>query len=191
MKIKSSSVAIKDILPFDPEENLQDEWLNSRGAIARFQRDAIEIRVLDIQECPKADFAVITAIVSVLRSLVHETVPYPLQKTLDERRGEAIFIKTSREGLEADISDAHYLSCLGLGAGNYKVRELWQKLLAAVPPELDVNRPFKTELQHILQHGNLAARIVKQLGPKPTVRAIEDCYRSLGQCLQANVPFLI
>src|SRR5690606_17301416 len=49
----------QDIAPYDPEGILQDEWLNSRGAIARFQRNAIEIRVLDIQECPAADLAIL------------------------------------------------------------------------------------------------------------------------------------
>ncbi|MCZ7598158.1 MAG: glutamate-cysteine ligase family protein [Gammaproteobacteria bacterium] len=36
-----------DIAPHDPDGILQEEWLNSRGAIARFDRNAIEIRVLD------------------------------------------------------------------------------------------------------------------------------------------------
>src|SRR5258706_15402909 len=62
--------AYRDIAPYDPEGVLQHEFLNARGAIARFDRDAIEIRVLDIQECPKADLAIAAAIVAVLRSLV-------------------------------------------------------------------------------------------------------------------------
>ena len=36
------------ISPYDPDELLQAEWLNSRGAIARFIRNAIEIRVLKL-----------------------------------------------------------------------------------------------------------------------------------------------
>ncbi len=43
----------------DPEEVLKFEALNSRGAIARFDRMAIEIRILDIQECPKMDIAIV------------------------------------------------------------------------------------------------------------------------------------
>jgi hypothetical protein len=31
---------------------LRHEWVNARGAIARFDRSAIEIRVLDVAECP-------------------------------------------------------------------------------------------------------------------------------------------
>ncbi len=48
----------RDIAPLDPDGTLQFEWLNARGAIARFDRNTIEIRVLDVQECPRADLAV-------------------------------------------------------------------------------------------------------------------------------------
>jgi len=44
--------------PLDPEGILCHEWLNSRGAIARFDRNAVEIRLVDVQECPLADLAI-------------------------------------------------------------------------------------------------------------------------------------
>ena len=47
-----------DIAPLDPDAVLQHEWLNARGAIARFDRNTIELRVLDVQECPRADLAI-------------------------------------------------------------------------------------------------------------------------------------
>jgi len=47
----------RDIAADDPERVLQHEWLNARGAIARFDRNAIEIRLCDTQECPRADLA--------------------------------------------------------------------------------------------------------------------------------------
>ncbi len=62
----------RDIAPEDPEGILQHIWLNARGAIARFDRGAIEIRVLDIQECPAADIAIGSLMVSVLQSLCSE-----------------------------------------------------------------------------------------------------------------------
>jgi gamma-glutamyl:cysteine ligase YbdK (ATP-grasp superfamily) len=58
-----------DIAALDPDHVLRYEWLNSRGAIARFDRDAIEIRVIDTQEHPGADLAVATAVVDVTRRL--------------------------------------------------------------------------------------------------------------------------
>jgi gamma-glutamylcysteine synthetase len=39
----------RDIAALDTQGVLQEEWLNSRGAIARFDRHAVEIRVVDCQ----------------------------------------------------------------------------------------------------------------------------------------------
>ena len=50
----------KDIAPFDPDNVLNPIWVNSRGAIPRFDRGSIEIRLMDIQECPTADMAIIS-----------------------------------------------------------------------------------------------------------------------------------
>ena len=54
----------RDISPFDPEGTLQYEWLNSRAAIPKFNHKAIEIRILDSQECVHADIAI--ALLSML-----------------------------------------------------------------------------------------------------------------------------
>ena len=62
----------RDIAPHDPERVLQHEWLNARGAIARFDRMAIEIRVLDVQETPSMDVAYAALIVEVLKLLLEE-----------------------------------------------------------------------------------------------------------------------
>jgi len=56
-----------DILPHDPEGILDPIWLNSRGAIARFDRGSIEIRVMDVQECPGADMAIQSLVISALK----------------------------------------------------------------------------------------------------------------------------
>ena len=51
----------RDLAPHDPEGVLRHEWVNARGAIARFDRMAIEIRVLDVQESKsKNDRGVVT-----------------------------------------------------------------------------------------------------------------------------------
>ena len=56
----------------DPDGVLRDEFLNSRGAIARFGRGSIEVRVIDVQECPRADLAVAVLVEGVLKLLVEE-----------------------------------------------------------------------------------------------------------------------
>ncbi|MBW7857563.1 MAG: glutamate--cysteine ligase, partial [Leptonema sp. (in: Bacteria)] len=62
----------RDIAPFDPDQTLQGEWLNSRGAIARFDRMAIEIRTMDIQECSAMDLATAGFSILLLQSLCNE-----------------------------------------------------------------------------------------------------------------------
>ncbi len=57
------------IAPFDPEGIMDKYFLNARGAIARFDRGAIEIRILDVQECPLADCSIAGLIVEILRGL--------------------------------------------------------------------------------------------------------------------------
>ena len=59
----------RDLAPLDPEGVLRHEWANARGAIARFDRGTVEIRVIDAQECPSADVAVVAAVSSVVRAL--------------------------------------------------------------------------------------------------------------------------
>ena len=53
---------------FEDTARLQHEFLNSRGAILRFDRSAIEIRVVDLQECVRMDVAIA---VFVRRALQH------------------------------------------------------------------------------------------------------------------------
>ena len=63
----------RDLAPLDPEGVLRHEWVNARGAIARFDRSAIEIRVLDVQETPLMDVAYAALIVEVLKLLSPRT----------------------------------------------------------------------------------------------------------------------
>jgi carboxylate-amine ligase len=51
-------------------ERLRHEWVNSRGAILRFERRALEIRVLDVQECVRMDVAIAIFIRAALRWMV-------------------------------------------------------------------------------------------------------------------------
>ena len=57
-----------DIAPYDPNEELNAIWVNSRGAIPRFDRGSIEIRIMDIQECPAADIAALTLVIETIKA---------------------------------------------------------------------------------------------------------------------------
>jgi gamma-glutamyl:cysteine ligase YbdK (ATP-grasp superfamily) len=49
---------------------LHKDWVNSRGAIFRFDRRAIEIRIMDEQECVKSDVALSCFLRALLRGLM-------------------------------------------------------------------------------------------------------------------------
>jgi len=177
----------QDIAPHDPDGILQDEWLNSRGAIARFQRSAIEIRLLDIQECPAADMAIVTAIVSVLRALASErwsgvreqqSVPIqPLARILDQ---------TIREAEQAVISDPAYLRLFGIDEPKISAGELWQSLTAATMAAGDEARPG---LDLILRQGPLARRLLHAAGNDPCRERLVEIYGRLKSCLNDGEMF--
>ncbi len=103
------------IAPHDPEEILQEEWLNSRGAIARFERNTIEIRVLDVQECPQADVAVCALVADVLERLAsgHWGDPKLLEAWDTEPLAEML-LSTIRDAEQAVIRDPAYLRLFGI-----------------------------------------------------------------------------
>ena len=70
-----------------------------RGAIARFERNTIEIRVLDIQECPAADLAICGLAVGTLRALVDERFcTLAEQQAWPAERLAAILLAAIRDG---------------------------------------------------------------------------------------------
>jgi len=77
---------------------LNKEWLNSRGAVFRFDRKAIEIRIMDEQECIKADVALSCFIRAGLRGMLSQRVPYLPREALIEDLNSVI-----RDGLEAKV----------------------------------------------------------------------------------------
>jgi gamma-glutamyl:cysteine ligase YbdK (ATP-grasp superfamily) len=57
---------------------LYKDWVNSRGVIFRFDRKALEIRVMDEQECIKSDVALSCFIRVALRWMINEAIePLP------------------------------------------------------------------------------------------------------------------
>jgi carboxylate-amine ligase len=123
----------RDIAPLDPEGVLQDEFLNSRGAIARFERGSIEVRVLDVQECPAADLAICQAITSVLRALVAERwTDLKTQQAFATEPLAALFVEASRTAERTVIRDQAYLDLFGFPGSSCTAGELWRHLVQSL-----------------------------------------------------------
>ena len=171
------------IAPHDPDSILREEWLNARGAIARFDRGAIEIRVLDVQECPLADLAIARAISAVLEAIVEERwLPWGAQRTWPIAPLEAIFLRTVDAAERAEIHESDYLAAFGLGSRrSCSAGALWRHLLEATvlnsPPS---GADWVGALETILERGSLAQRISTALGAGRSIKAV---YSELCDCL--------
>jgi carboxylate-amine ligase len=175
----------KDIAPFDPGGRLKPLFLNSRGAIARFDRDAIEIRLIDIQECPLADVAVAAAIVAVTRALVNEVhVPLALQQQWPEDLLADILMDVIRDGEQAHVVDTDYLRMFGIRARALTAGQAWREICESVRGRFDEDQ--HRVLARILSDGPLARRILAATGPAPTRGVIVDTYSELARCLADN-----
>lgn len=178
-----------DIAPYDPEGILREEWLNSRGAIARFERNSIEVRVLDMQECPWADLSLYAFIVAVLKRLVAEewTHMRDLQGWGVERLA-AIFEGAIERAEELEIRDARYLRCFGLEAESSSAADLWRHLFDQVSNR-ELDTIWRGPLEHILERGTLARRIVSAAGRSPSRARLRSVYGRLADCLRQGVLF--
>jgi carboxylate-amine ligase len=168
---------------------LQDEFLNSRGAIARFSRNAIEIRVLDVQECPKADLAICALVVEVLKLLCQEHwTPLKSQQSWEVGPLEAIFLAAIKEGQKTAINDPDYLAVFGLeDTGNCTLRHLWRHLHHAVCQESPAFAQEHGEaINHILLEGTLAKRILNSLKENLSPLRLKAVYAELCDCLREN-----
>ena len=161
-----------DVAPFDPDGVLRDEYLNARGAIARFSRGSIEIRLLDVQECPAADLAIAAVVIDVLKRLVAETwTDLAAQQSVEIEPLERVLLASIRDAERAVIDDSDVLDQVGIrGRRPVTAREVW---------ELVSNASVAGE--------SLARRISTRVGPAAAGNdAIRAAYRELADCLESG-----
>jgi glutamate---cysteine ligase / carboxylate-amine ligase len=180
-----------DLAPHDPEGVLRHEWVNARGAIARFDRNAIEIRVLDTQECPAADLALAALIIETVRALGEEAwCGLTHLKDWDTRGLEAIFLTAVRDADHALISDRRYLAAFGFPErGPARARDLWQHLIEILPSAGGADPGRRRVFDLYLRRGALARRISAALGPAPSRDALMHVYGRLCDCLAGGTLF--
>lgn len=178
----------RDIAPLDPEGVLQEEWLNSRGAIARFERNAIEIRLLDVQECPLADLAIASLVTSLIRALTEERWrDLQATKALATEDLAGLFEKVMQTGDGAVMDLPGYLSCFGLGGVTATAGEIWSSLVTQLTPEFSPE--ILAPLQLITTKGPLARRILAVLPKGYSREELREVYLTLADCLRAGKLF--
>lgn len=180
-----------DLAPYNTGQILNPIWVNSRGAIARFDRGSIEIRIMDCQECPAADMAVLTLVIETIKALVNgKFLDHDSQMKWRTETLAHLLDKVIVSAQATEVDHAGYLQVFGLKERNVTVGSLWKfivdRLIQDGNPVLERHRPA---LDVILSEGTVAQRIVKALGGDYSRRNIESVYRRLCECLQRNILF--
>jgi carboxylate-amine ligase len=179
----------RDMAPYDPGGVLRHEWLNVRGATPRFDRMAIEIRVIDLQECPQADLAVAAAVTAVVRKIyAAEWSPLATQQAIGTDDLVNVLHACIRDADQAVIADAGYLRLLGFPGRQCQAGELWRHLSEAT--SLASSEPWREPLRVMLERGPLARRILRAVGPECSKTNLQAVYRELCNCLEAGRMFL-
>jgi len=173
------------IAPHDPEGILQYEWLNSRGAIARFDRNAIEIRVLDTQETPQADIAIAAMIITILKKLAAAIwSDVTEQNQLDTEALAELLMLVIKEGELATIANKSYLELFEFPDRKGQVQELWRYLLESISADdTDLIPELRKTIEYIIHCGPLARRIKQSIGKECKRSHMEETYRQLCDCL--------
>ncbi|HEY3515469.1 MAG TPA: glutamate-cysteine ligase family protein, partial [Gammaproteobacteria bacterium] len=158
----------RDLERHDPERVLRHEGVNGRGAIARFDRSSMEIRVLDVQETPAMDVAYAALIVEVLKLLCAEQWldTAGMNRWRTEQLGLLLDL-AARRGEGAGVGDKQYLAAFGLRSSGVELKSLWEHLIEAVSARGSLDAATGRLLEHYLRHGTLATRISKAVGLLP------------------------
>lgn len=169
------------VAPYDREDILAEDWLNSRGAIARFERQTIEIRIIDIQECPAADLAIAEAVVGLVRWIHDDDARLRAAQALSTDDLAAQLFAAAREGSAVSFDLAPWLALFGLARPTTGTA-LWRELLE----QIELSESSASLLAQMLERGSLAEAIVSRIGAAPTDETIRACYRELATCLAEN-----
>jgi len=175
----------RDMANRDPTGCLRGPFLNSRGAIARFDRGSIEIRVLDVQECPAADLAIAEFVCRAVELLTRTSpIEYARQQAFEVEPLVAMFGDVIRQGELAVIRDRRWLVSAGITSNRATAGEVWESLLTRIEQEMGptaLSQQAAERIRFLLAHGPLARRILRRLDGDP--KEIRNVYRELCQCL--------
>ncbi|HZD05693.1 MAG TPA: glutamate-cysteine ligase family protein, partial [Longimicrobiales bacterium] len=192
----------QDLEPLDPQGILRAEWVNARGAIARFGRGAIEIRVIDAQECPLADVAVVAAVTAAVRRLADGPLAAGEPADVPDDDLVGLLERTIHRGGAALLESHRHLDLLSLPSGRaLAVRDVWARVVEDGRPDRGGGAPWRAALETILERGTLAERLRVAAGldavpdgdgrggsvPRPRLRAV---YGELSACLARGEVFI-
>jgi glutamate---cysteine ligase / carboxylate-amine ligase len=161
------------------EAILFKEWVNSRGVIFRFDRSALEIRVMDEQECIKSDVALSCFIRAILRGLLSSEPELLHHKIL-----VSDFNSVLSKGLDAKV----------LNPNGPTARQVCKHLFdLAWSSATGVEKKYLSLVENRIEKGNLSdlirTNVEKRAQHTDLDEAIVDVYSRLIKCLFNNEPY--
>jgi len=180
-----------EIAVYDTEHVLDPIWVNSRGAIPRFDRGSIEIRILDVQECPAADLAISSLVIETIKALVAgKFISHEEQMKWKTESLASIYEQCVIHAEQTKIENAEYLSVFGFGKSTATATELWTHIYQKLAMQNTKLEPWRTAIETILEEGSLATRILKSIGEDISDDSIVNTYQKLAYCLAQNKIFI-
>jgi len=157
---------------------LNKEWLNSRGAVIRFDRRAIEIRIMDEQECVKSDVALSCFIRAVLRGILQQEEGF-------EHIPHHVLVNNLhaviRDGLDALVQHPK-------GSTAKQVCQYLHKI--AEKNAFSEEKKYLVIIKHRIEGGNLSDLILRDVTKRVLKTDLEEAifavYYSLANCLETN-----
>jgi len=158
---------------------LYKDWVNSRAAIFRFDRKAIEIRVMDEQECVKSDVASSCFIRAVLRGMLREKTELPPHKVLVKDFNSII-----KTGLKANVTHSK----------GHTARQVCQHLLRiAIENATKEEKKYLPIIQRRIEESSLSDvirdRVQRRAQKTDFAEAVFIVYSNLIKSLIDNEPY--
>jgi glutathione synthase/RimK-type ligase-like ATP-grasp enzyme/gamma-glutamyl:cysteine ligase YbdK (ATP-grasp superfamily) len=173
---------------------IRHDFFNARGAVFKFSRRAMEVRVLDTQECVRMDVAVAVFVRATLRYLAGRVragrIALPPHPLLVED-----FRATIRHGSRATVSAPHFRverDAAGLTGARDVLRHLLERARRVVSRD---EAPYLDLAGRMIETGSLSERIRAELAPvaeaddERFTEAARRIYIELMDCLEANEPW--
>jgi carboxylate-amine ligase len=179
---------------FEDTARLQHEFLNSRGAILRFDRSAIEIRVVDLQECVRMDVAIAIFVRRALQHLVRLQQEDQLRLPEHEMLVQDFDACVAR-GRAAIVDASHLCAAAGYRPGCATGQTALLLLLDFAHAEATpADVPYLRLVEDRVRRGNLAELILRatdvaRRSEAEARAAISRVYGELATCLERNEPW--
>jgi gamma-glutamyl:cysteine ligase YbdK (ATP-grasp superfamily) len=158
---------------------LHKDWVNSRGVVLRFDRRAIELRIMDEQECVKSDVALSCFVRAVMRGLMREKPELLPHGILTDD-----FNSVMMAGLKASVLNPHGQTARQVCKHFFKIA--WENAS-------DEEKNYLPIIQKRIECGNLSEIIkdrVQRKAQKTDFReAVIGVYSSLIKSLTDNQPY--